>query len=82
MGQMVEAFIFITTEIGKLNKVYDNIKRLDFVKRINTITGPYDIVALFESEDISNLRKSVVENIRGLEGIKDTTTAIIIEVRD
>ena len=43
MVQMVEAFIFITTEIGKLNEVYDNIKRLDFVKKINTITGPYDI---------------------------------------
>ncbi len=78
---MVEAFILITTEIGKLRGVYTKIKNLSFVKKTNIITGPYDIVALFESEDISNLRNLVVENIREIEGIKDTTTAIIIEVK-
>lgn len=76
---MVESFVFVTTEVGKLRRAFDIIKDLEYVKKANIITGPYDILTLFESKDISELRDVVVESIRDIEGVKDTTTAIVVE---
>lgn len=77
--RIIEAFVLITTDVGKLRNAYESVKKLKYVKKINIITGPYDILALFESDDISELRDVVVDSIRSVEGVKETTTAMIVE---
>ncbi len=75
---MVEAYILLNTETGKWRTVTEKIENLDGVKEIDRITGDYDIIMLTETKDISTLTETIVENIHEIDGVTDTTTAIIV----
>lgn len=76
---MVEAYILITSAIGKVREASKKIKGLDNVKNVRMVTGPIDLVALVEAEDLSTLTNTVVGGIREIDGVVDTNTAIIVE---
>ncbi len=69
----------ITSAIGEVRTVYSNLEERDNVKSTNIVTGPFDIIALVEADDLSTLTNAVVENIRDIEGVIDTNTAIVVE---
>ncbi|KXA99559.1 hypothetical protein AKJ47_00045 [candidate division MSBL1 archaeon SCGC-AAA261G05] len=76
---MVEAYILITSAIGKVRGVSEKIEGLENVKSVRIVTGPFDLVALVESEDLSTLTNTVVVGIREIDGVVDTNTAIVVE---
>ncbi len=76
---MVESYILLTSAIGKVRDVYDELSTLDHVKDVRIVTGPFDIIALTEAEDLSVLTSAVVEKIRDIEGVVDTNTAVVVE---
>lgn len=76
---MVEAYILLTSAIGKVRDVYEELDDLDSVKDARIVTGPFDLVVLAEAENLSILTSAVVEEIRNIEGVVDTNTAIVVE---
>lgn len=76
---MVEAYILLTSAIGNVREVYNKLENLENVKKVNVVTGPFDIILLVEAEDLSTLTNTVLEKIRGIEGVVDTNTAIVVE---
>lgn len=75
---MVEALILINTTTGVMDKVYREVRRLEEVRKSAMVTGPYDIIALVETEVIGDIRDSLIEKIRGIDGVKKTTTNLVI----
>ncbi len=75
---MVRAYILINTEVGKMREVVESLRKLKSVKDTDMLTGPYDIIVHAEAENISTLRDEVVEKIRGTDGVKKTTTNIVM----
>jgi DNA-binding Lrp family transcriptional regulator len=45
--------------------------------RCNTITGPYDVIALVEADDLRQLSDVVVSQIQATPGVLRTMTNII-----
>ena len=75
---MVEAYILLNTETGKWRSATEEIREYEGIKKIERITGDYDIVILAEAPDISTLTETIVEKIHNIEGVTDSTTSIIV----
>ena len=77
--KVVSAYIMVKTCLGEQNDVYTKILKINGVKRANTITGPYDLIAFVESSDLNTLGKTIISKIQNLKGIRDTMTCVVIE---
>ena len=70
------AIILIQTEAGNAFTACSEIKKVDGVERAHVVTGPYDLVAVVDS-DCANLR-SIVAAIHDAIGVKRTETCIAV----
>jgi len=75
----VSAYIFVETTTGKAREVSSAVSRIPGVVRCNTITGPYDVIALVETEDIRQLGDFVVSQIQATPGVLRTMTNIVAD---
>jgi DNA-binding Lrp family transcriptional regulator len=75
----VSAYIFVETTTGKAREVSARVSDIPGVIRCNTITGPYDVIALVEAEDISQLGEFVVSQIQATPGVLRTMTNIVAD---
>lgn len=75
---LTEALILITTEIGTMEKVLKKVKQMKAVQKANMITGPYDVMAIAQADDISEISNVLMEEIRNIDGVKETVTNVFI----
>jgi len=77
---VANAYVLINATPQKIADVLTNIKKSPAVKRANAVTGPYDIIAYIEAEDINEIGKTVVFQIQGVQGVTKTLTCMVVEV--
>lgn len=75
-----KAFVLIETGIGKTKEVTVALRKLDGVKSVDVVTGPYDIVAIVEGNDLNAIGDLVTEKIHPITGITRTVTCLSIHV--
>lgn len=75
----VSAYIFVETTTGKAREVSAAVTEVPGVVRCNTITGPYDVIALVEADTISQLGDFVVSKIQAIPGVLRTMTNIVAD---
>ena len=75
----VSAYIFVETTTGKAREVSAAVAHIAGVVRCNTITGPYDVIAVVEAETISQLGDFVVSKIQAIPGVLRTMTNIVAD---
>ena len=68
-------YILINTDVGKAEFVCSELNKIDEVKIVNCVTGPYDIITFLETD---NIRKIVVNKIQKMEGITKTITCLCV----
>jgi DNA-binding Lrp family transcriptional regulator len=77
---MIEAFVLLTVEVDKVEEVIKSInKKLPAVKEAKGVTGPYDVILRVDAKDLKDLTREIVSSIYKINGVIDTTTAIVIE---
>src|SRR4249919_899604 len=77
---MVSAYILIQTEVGKAGQVTMQIGDIAGVVTVDPVTGPYDVVAKAEAEDLDLLAKGTVMPIQALDGITRTLTCPVLQL--
>jgi len=77
---MIEAYVLCEAAVGKVKEALEQIKNIAQVECASAVVGPYDIIAYVESEDIKTLADVVIAQIHRVDGIKKTTTAIVVEL--
>jgi DNA-binding Lrp family transcriptional regulator len=77
---MVSAYILIQTEVGKAAHVTEQVREIDGISAVDPVTGPYDIVARAEADDLDLLAKGTVMPMQELEGITRTLTCPILQL--
>jgi DNA-binding Lrp family transcriptional regulator len=77
---MVKAYSLISAEPGKTTDVFKRIKTVDGIRGVEAVAGPYDIVARIEVDSLERLTKAVFGEIRGIPGVTNTTTLIVVEL--
>jgi DNA-binding Lrp family transcriptional regulator len=77
---MVSAYILVQTEVGKAAQVTAQIKALAGVSNADGVTGPYDVIARAEADDLDALAKSIVMPMQEIEGITRTLTCPVLSL--
>lgn len=74
---MATAFILINSEIGKENKIINNLKKERLLKETMIIHGTYDIITKLETENMQKISEFITLKIRRTPEISSTLTLIV-----
>ncbi len=77
---MVQAYILIQTDVGKATSVATRIADIDGVLLSEDVTGPYDVIARIEADDVNSLGSLVIAKIQDTPGVTRTLTCTIVHV--
>ena len=75
---MAKAFILIETVMGRNKEVVTALKQLEGVKSVDTVTGPYDVIAVVEGETLNDIGDLVTAKIHPIAGISRTVTCLAV----
>ena len=73
-----KAFILIETAVGKTKEVTASLEHLAGVKTVDTVTGPYDIIAIIEGNNLNDIGDLVTSKIHPIAGISRTVTCLAL----
>lgn len=73
---MVKAFVLIVVDPALTTEVYDQLSRVEGISEVYQVMGPYDIVAVVEVDNLSDVPAIISRHIRRVDGIESTTTCV------
>lgn len=73
-----KAFVLIETAVGKTKEVVSTLGSLKGVQSVDTVTGPYDVIAILEAENLNDIGEIVTGEIHPIAGISRTVTCLAI----
>jgi DNA-binding Lrp family transcriptional regulator len=73
-----KAFVLIETAVGKNREVLATLDKLKGMESVNTVTGPYDIIAVVQRETLSDIGDLVTSKIHTVDGVTRTVTCLVI----
>jgi DNA-binding Lrp family transcriptional regulator len=76
----VEAYVLVQTEVGTAADVSEEIGALEGVLFAEALTGPYDVIARVQTENVDALGKLVVSHIHLVGGVTRTLTCPIVHL--
>ncbi len=74
-----KAFILIETAVGKNKEVVENIRKLKGVVSVDSVTGPYDVIAVVEAANLNDIGDIVTRKIHPIPGINRTVTCLALK---
>ena len=72
------SYILMELSPGMAKKAADAISKIEGVKMVHPVTGPFDVIAFAEVPDLASLSGLVLEKIQSIEGVKKTQTAVVV----
>jgi DNA-binding Lrp family transcriptional regulator len=76
----VSAYILIQTEVGKAAAVAQAVGAIEGVVSSEDVTGPYDVIARSEADNVDDLGKLVVSKVQMIDGITRTLTCTVVHL--
>lgn len=71
---MLVSLVLIKTETGTERNVEREIRKIKGVREAHLLFGVYDISVKIECENLEELTKIVIDDIRQIGGVKETKT--------
>ena len=71
-----KAYIMIETQVGKTLTVAQALRDLDVIQSADRVTGPYDIIAVVEADDLGSIADIVTSHIHSIPGITRSVTCL------
>jgi DNA-binding Lrp family transcriptional regulator len=73
-----EAYVLLNVNYKKQSSVIDQIKQLSTVKAVKSVYGIYDLVIIFESDNLQQVKSEIDEKLPLVDGIENMTTLISV----
>ena len=73
-----KAFVLIETVMGKNKDVVSTLHKMKGIKSVDTVTGPYDIIAVIEAETLNEIGDIITSKIHSVDGISRTVTCLSV----
>ena len=73
------AYILIEALPGKSIDLVSMIKNVEGITTVHLVTGPYDVIAFAEAEDLKSLGEVIVKKIQSTGLVARTITCITVE---
>ncbi|HEX6721729.1 MAG TPA: Lrp/AsnC family transcriptional regulator [Burkholderiaceae bacterium] len=77
---LVRAHVMITLEPRKSAPIESALRRIDEVRTLHSVSGPYDLIAVVAAPSIGELDR-LIDRIGALDGVERTTSAIVLSTR-
>lgn len=77
---MVEAYVLIQTEQGKMAEAAERVQAIEDVDGVDVVTGPYDVIAHIVADEIDAIGKLVVSEIQTVKGVIRTLTCPVVRL--
>ena len=76
---MVTAYILIEMVAGHSRDLVSALTQAASVREVSRVTGPFDVIAVIQSEDLNAISEKVTAEIHSQEGVVRTTTCVSME---
>lgn len=73
-----KAYILIETSVGESEDVSTALRQLPGVDTVDTVTGPYDIIAVVSANDLNAVGQIVTREVHTVTGIVRTVTCMVV----
>ncbi len=75
----MQAYILITTQASQVKSALEALRKISGVKRVDAVTGPFDLVAFVEGKDMKTIGELVVSEIQDVPGVARTITCLVVD---
>ena len=75
---MSEAYVLLNVNFKKQSDVIDQVKQLSTVKWVKSVYGIYDLVVIFESDNLQQVKSEIDERLHLIDGVENMTTLISV----
>ena len=73
-----KAFILIETVVGKNRDVVAKIQQIKGIKSADSVTGPYDVVAVIEADSTTEIGDIITSKLHTIDGVYRTVTCLVV----
>ncbi len=81
---MMRAYVLIECAVGKASEVAHGVRDITFadtkIVSVDAVTGPFDVIALLESDDLDKLGRAITDGIQQVTGVQRTTTCLVVRL--
>lgn len=77
---LIHAFVMLTVEPKQAAAVTAALKRLTGVRRLQSVSGPSDMIATVEAPSVSEM-DAVIDEIGALRGVERTNSSIVLSTK-
>ncbi len=72
------AYLLVETAVGKTREVAGTLTGLEGIESVDVVTGPYDIIAVINTSDMSVVGNLVTGHIHTVPGVVRTVTCVAV----
>ena len=72
------SYILMQLAPGTAKTAAEAISKIDGVKMAHAVTGPFDVIAFAEVQDLASLSDLVLAKIQSVDGVQKTQTAVVV----
>ena len=72
------AYIFVETAVGKTIDVLEHLRNISSISSVDAVTGPYDIIAILEADNLNSVGDLVTGQIHTIGGVIRTITCLSV----
>lgn len=76
----VHAFVMLTVEPKQAAAVTAALKRLSGVRRLQSVSGPFDMIATVEAGGVAEM-DALIDEIGALSGVERTNSSIVLSTK-
>ncbi|MBI1197720.1 MAG: AsnC family transcriptional regulator [Phenylobacterium sp.] len=76
----VHAFIMLTVEPKQAAAVTMALKRMSGVRRLQSVSGPFDMIATVEAGSVGDI-DALIDEIGALKGVERTNSSIVLSTK-
>ena len=77
---MVKGYLLVKLVPGLESDALSQIRAIPGVLELNLVFGQWDAIAIAEAKSLFELAKIIVGEVRGIQGVQDTTTLLQTEL--
>jgi DNA-binding Lrp family transcriptional regulator len=77
---MVKAYLLIKLVPGLESDALSQVRSTPGVSEVNIVFGQWDAIAVAEAKSLFELTRIVIGEVRGIQGVQDTTTLLQAEL--
>lgn len=79
-GARVHAFIMLTVEPKQAAAVTAALKRMSGVRRLQSVSGPFDMIATVEAAGVAEM-DALIDEIGAVKGVERTNSSIVLSTK-